>query len=60
MKKVLVVLSAFALLSCGDGQSTEIVTDSVSVDSSVVVDTVVVPVDTAVSVVPNEVVEEVK
>jgi uncharacterized protein YcfL len=60
MKKVLVVLSAFALLSCGGGQSTEVVTDSVSVDSSVVVDTVVVPVDTAVSVVPNEVVEEVK
>lgn len=60
MKKVLVVLSAFALLSCGDGQSTEVVTDSVSVDTVLVSDTVVVPVDTAVVEVSPVVAEDVK
>lgn len=59
MKKVLVVLSAFALLSCGDGQSTEVVTDSVSVDT-VLVDDTVVSVDTAVVESSPVVSEEVK
>lgn len=59
MKKVLVVLSAFALLSCGNGQSTEVVTDSVSVDTVLVADTVV-SVDTPVVEVSPVVSEEVK
>ena len=59
MKKVLVVLSAFALLSCGDGQSTEVVTDSVSVDT-VLVDDTMVSVDTAVVESSPVVSEEVK
>ena len=59
MKKVLVVLSAFALLSCGDGQSTEVVTDSVSVDTVLVADTVV-SVDTAVVEASPVVAEDVK
>ena len=42
MKKALFVLSAFALLSCGGNQSTEVTTDSTLVDSTVVVDTTVV------------------
>lgn len=42
MKKVLVVLFSVALMSCGGNQSTEVLTDSTSVDSTVVVDSVLV------------------
>ena len=60
MKKVLVVLSAFALLSCGGSQSTEVVSDSTSLDTVLVADTVVVSVDTPVVEVSPVVSEEVK
>jgi hypothetical protein len=42
MKKVIAILSIVALVSCGGGNSSEVVVDSTSVDSALVSDTAVV------------------
>ena len=42
MKKVIAILSVVALVSCGGGNSSEVVADSTSVDSVLVSDTTLV------------------